>query len=122
ERAWMDGVGQVSEIVDFRSMAVAGDGGEERGLTQVKAVDGAYPLLGAVLLEPEMPLAEALAGEGGLPGAVMDPVLIERLGLSPGGSFALGRQEFVLTAALLREPDNATGGFTLGPRTLVRTA
>lgn len=119
ERAWMDGAGTVSEIVDFRSMAVAG---EERGLTQVKAVDAAYPLLGALVLEPAMPLGEALAERDGMPGAVMDPVLIERLGLSPGDTFSLGRQAFVLTAALVREPDNATGGFTLGPRTLVRTA
>ncbi len=51
----------------------------------------------------------------------MDPVLVARLGLNVGDSFSLGAQAFVLTAELLREPDNATGGFTLGPRTIVRT-
>ncbi|MCZ8151118.1 MAG: drug:proton antiporter, partial [Rhodobacteraceae bacterium] len=49
ERAWMEGVSdRVSEIVDFRSMVVVG---EETALTQVKAVDDAYPLLGSVVLE-----------------------------------------------------------------------
>lgn len=120
ERAWMDQTAtEISELVDFRSMAVTPEG--ERGLTQVKAVDNAYPLLGEVILSPEMPLATALAGANDLPGAVMDPVLTARLGITPGDRFTLGAQTFVLTAELFREPDNATGGFGLGPRTIVLT-
>lgn len=119
ERAWLAAQGPLSEIVDFRSMAVAGD---ERALTQIKAVDAAYPLVGAVSLDPEMPLPEALAGADGVPGAVMDPMLMARLGLVAGDPFRLGTRDFVVTAALVREPDNATGGFELGPRTIVRTA
>lgn len=160
ERAFMESVAtQVSEIVDFRSMAVtgpyrgagqgsdqdagrgAGEGGgdgagrpgtrgegrapdrhEDQALTQVRAVDDAWPLYGRAELDPPMPLAQALAGTGGLPGAVMDPVLIARLGLAPGDSFRLGMQEFRLMAALLHEPDGAGAGFLLGPRTLVRHA
>lgn len=124
ERAWMEArAGIVSEIADFRSMAVVERGAEaERGLTQVKAVDDAYPIYGAVGLEPDMPLAEALDGSGARPGAVMDPVLAERLGLSPGDGFRLGTQDFLLTAILVREPDAASGGFGLGPRTIVRRA
>lgn len=124
ERAFLDSIAtEVAEVVDFRSMAVVGEGDErDRGLTQVKAVDGVYPIYGAVTLAPEMPLAEALDGTGGLPGAVMDPVLIDRLSLSVGETFRLGTQSFVLSAALEREPDDAGGGFELGPRTLVRTS
>jgi putative ABC transport system permease protein len=121
ERAFMARTATaISEVVDFRSMAVVGEGETvERGLTQVKAVDDAYPLLGSVLLEPAMPLDVALAGAGGLPGAVMDRVLADRLGLVPGGSFRLGLQSFRLTAILVREPDSAVAGFGLGPRTIV---
>ncbi|MEM8958496.1 MAG: FtsX-like permease family protein [Pseudomonadota bacterium] len=121
ERAWMDAQAEgVSEVVDFRSMAVVGRGEEtERGLTQVKAVDGLYPLLGAVELDPPMPLDTALAGEGGLPGAVMQRVLIDRLGLAPGDTFRLGLTEFRLMAALSYEPDASSAGFGLGPRTIV---
>jgi len=123
ERGWMEANSvTVSEIVDFRSMAVVhGDGGSERGLTQVKGVDDAYPVFGTVLLESELTLDEALNGSRGLPGSVMDPVLIDRLGLEIGESFRLGTQEFILSAALLREPDGISGGFGLGPRTIVST-
>lgn len=120
EREFMAGIAdRVSEVVDFRSMVVVG---EDRALTQVKAVDDAYPLVGTVVMQPEVPLAQALAGGGDLPGAVMDRVLVDRLGLAVGDSFRLGVQEFRLGAVLLREPDSATGGFSLGPRTIVLTS
>jgi putative ABC transport system permease protein len=121
EREWMGSVAtDISEIADFRSMAVVDrPGGTERGLTQIKAVDDAYPLIGAVELEPPLPLAQALSGRDGLPGAVMERALIDRLGLAIGDRFRLGTQDFVLTAMLARMPDSAAGGFALGPRTIV---
>ncbi|WP_299152215.1 FtsX-like permease family protein [uncultured Tateyamaria sp.] len=121
ERAWMDRIAtDVSEIADFRSMAVVdGPDGAERGLTQIKAVDSAYPLIGTVELDPAIPLVEALAPQDGLPGAVMERALIDRLGLVVGDTFRLGTQDFILTAQLAREPDSAAGGFALGPRTIV---
>jgi putative ABC transport system permease protein len=117
ERAYMDRIAtRVSEVYDFRSMVlVEGD----QALTQIKAVDDAWPLTGAASLDPAIPVAEALADKNGLPGAIMDPVLIDRLGLAIGDSFRLGTQEFHLAAALTREPDSASTGFTLGPRTVV---
>ena len=119
ERAWMqDRATKVSEITDFRSMVVVDrNDSTERALTQVKSVDSAYPLIGAVTLEPPMPLDAALAGTG----AVMAPVLAERLALSPGDDFQLGTETFTLSALIALEPDDAGGGFALGPRTLVRT-
>lgn len=123
ERAWLDGIAtDLSAVVDFRSMVVVDhDEGAERGLTQVKAVDSAYPLVGNVTLAPDMPLSVAFAGRADLPGGVMERVLADRLGLEPGDSFRLGTQDFVLSAILERYPDNAAGGFGLGPRTLVLT-
>ena len=46
ERAWMENrADAISQIVDFRSMAVVErDGVTERGLTQIKAIDEFYPL------------------------------------------------------------------------------
>jgi len=121
ERDWMDGAADaVSEIADFRSMVRTGDGARE--LTQVKAVDGAYPLVGAVELSPEMDLDTALDGSGGLPGAVMEPLLLSRLGIEVGGTVRLGEQDFRVTAELLREPDPSRAGFGLGPRTIVGLA
>ncbi len=117
ERAFLDSIAtRVSEIVDFRSLAVAG---ETRVLTQVKAVDGAYPLLGQVGLADGADLEAALAGGDGVPGAVMDKVLASQMGLGVGDRFQLGLQAFQLGALLEREPDSATGGFALAPRTIV---
>lgn len=119
ERAWLERVStEVSEITDFRSMVVVTrDGEPERGLTQVKSVDDAYPLMGTLELDPPIPLDQALAGDG----AVMAPVLADRLGLTPGDTFRLGTKDFTLTAILTVEPDGAGDGFGLGPRTLLRT-
>lgn len=124
ERRWLtDNAAALSEIAEFRSMAVAGRGdAARRGLTQVKAVDAAYPLYGAVALQPDMALATAFAGDRDRPGIVLDGMLIDQLALKIGDAVRLGDTEFVLMAKLLREPDNATGGFGLGPRSLVLRA
>ncbi|MEP3345826.1 MAG: FtsX-like permease family protein [Litoreibacter sp.] len=119
ERAFFESMGEVSELVDFRSMLASGD---ERALTQVKGADEFYPLYGTVKLTPEIPLADALAGRDGIPGAAIDPVLMARLGLDVGDRVQLGVSEFVVMAALDRMPDSSGGGFSLGPPTLVSSA
>lgn len=117
ERAWMaENALAVSEIADFRSMAVVG---EDRGLTQVKAVDDLYPLIGSVVLDSELRLDQALAEKDGVYGAVMEQILIDRLGLVIGDHFKLGTQDLRLSAALLSAADDAGGGFTQGPRIIV---
>ncbi|WBL33704.1 FtsX-like permease family protein [Sinirhodobacter sp. HNIBRBA609] len=116
ERDWIASRAEaLSEVVDFRSMVSVGD---ERALTQAKAVDGAYPLLGELELDPPVGMA-ALAGQGGLPGAFLDPVLADRLGLAPGDRFELGGTPFVMMARILREPDSTGMGMAFGPRTLI---
>lgn len=123
ERAYLESIAdQVSETVDFRSMVVVDrDGTTERALTQVRAVDSAYPLVGAVTLEPDMSLADAFAGQDGRPGLVLERALADRLGIAAGDIVKLGTQEFLLSALLVKYPENASGGFGLGPRTLVLT-
>ncbi|AWZ21252.1 ABC transporter, permease protein [Roseovarius sp. TM1035] len=121
EYAWMArNADAVSEIADFRSMAIAPDG--RRELTQLKAVDHAYPLVGTVVLSPDMPLDVAFGGAGGVPGAVMQPILAARLGITVGDTFRLGEREFRLMAELVKEPDQTRAGFGLGPRTIVSRA
>lgn len=121
ERGWMaERAVAISQIIDFRSMLVLGEGeAATRGLTMVKAVDAAYPLLGTVGLEPAMPFADALAGAAGLPGVVVDGVLADRMGLKVGDTVRLGLNSFVMTARLAHEPDGASGGFGFAPRTIV---
>ena len=117
ERAYLDQISEnLSEIVDFRSMAVAGDA---RVLVAVKAVDAAYPLLGSVQMDGADDLPTAFGGADGRPGAVIDGVLADQMGLKIGDIFKLGTQEFSLSARLISEPDSATGGFAIAPRVMV---
>lgn len=120
ERDWFEAQGDVSELVDFRSMLVTEQG--ERALTQVKGVDALYPLYGSIRLDPPMDLATALAGQDGLPGALVDPILMDRLGLQKGDTVQLGRNSFRIMAALERLPDSAGAGFSMGPPSLVASS
>ncbi|MEM6498852.1 MAG: FtsX-like permease family protein, partial [Pseudomonadota bacterium] len=118
ERAWMDANAiAVSEIADFRSMAIF-EG--RRSLTQIKAVDDAYPLVGALRLSPDITVETALAGSGDLAGLLMHPMLAERLGAKVGDTIRLGTKDFHFSAMIEREPDTRSAGFGLGPRTIVK--
>ncbi|MGV8955049.1 MAG: ABC transporter permease [Cypionkella sp.] len=115
ERAYLDSIAtKVSEVVSFRSMVNAGDA---HVLSQVKAVDDAYPLVGQLTLQ-DGTFPDVLADRG----AVMEGVLADQAGLALGDHFQLGGADFVLRGRITREPDSATGGFALAPRTIVRRA
>jgi putative ABC transport system permease protein len=79
-----------SQIIDFRSMAVA-PATNKRLLTQIKAVDSAYPLVGAVTLSDGLSLPEAFAGRDGLPGAILAPALLRRLKINLGDQVQFGQ-------------------------------
>ena len=115
ERAWMEAAGDVSEIVEMRSMLRYA---EDRALVELKGVDGAYPLYGEIGLEGSDSLDEALAFIGGRHGIVTSPVVAERLRLVPGDQVALGTGTFEFRGTLTLEPDAASGGFAMGPRVL----
>ncbi|MGE0698711.1 MAG: ABC transporter permease [Hyphomicrobiaceae bacterium] len=117
ERAWMAARGRVSETATMRSMARRLDG-TEQALVEVKAVDDAYPLAGAVTLRGGAGFARALAGDG----AVVDPILVERLGVRVGDRLQLGRTEIEIRGLLETEPDKITDRFTVGPRVFVSLA
>ncbi|MCV2876989.1 FtsX-like permease family protein [Rhodobacteraceae bacterium XHP0102] len=121
ERAFMEAIStEVSETIELRSMAgFAGPDGMDYALTQLRAVDAAYPLYGTAGLVPAQPIQEAIALRDGRHGAVMQQVLIDRLGMRIGDVFTIGTAEFELRAALETEPDGAAGGFGLGPRSIV---
>ncbi|MEO0822542.1 MAG: drug:proton antiporter, partial [Pseudomonadota bacterium] len=104
ERAWMEEAGEVSEIVDLRSMVGTVGAEVDRALAQVKGVDGAYPLYGAVTLGDGAGLDAALAQgdgpEGPVWGLVAERVLVDRLGLAPGDRVRLGAGVFEYRAVL----------------------
>ena len=85
-------------------------------LVSVKAVEPEkYPFYGAVVLEPAIPLTQALTDSTV---AVGDDLLL-RLHLKVGDSIKLGTREFRIAAVVEDEPDRLSGTFAAGPRVLV---
>ena len=118
EREFLENSGSVSEITTMRAMARTEDGAR-RSLIELKAVDGAYPLYGAVELSPAQSLDAALGARDASYGAAVDPSILGRLGLAPGGQIKIGEAILQIRATIVREPDAATGGLIFGPRVLI---
>jgi len=117
ERALLSRYGRVSEAATLRAMARTGDGNQ--ALVEVKAVDGLYPLYGNAVLDPAMPLADALAYRDGAYGAAVDIALLTRLDLKVGDRITVGNAPIEIRAVLRGEPDKLAGGIGFGPRLLV---
>ena len=113
ERRWIDGFGRSSETATMRTMGRRIDG-EDQALIELKAVDGAYPLVGAVTLESGGALDEALTR-----GVVADPMLLERLKLTAKDRIWIGEAEFDIAAVLKSEPDGLADRVAYGPRVLL---
>ena len=106
----------------MRAMARTPDG--RTALVEVKAVDAAYPLYGAVGSSPPQPLARRCWRErDGVFGAAADPALLARLDLKPGAPHhgrLRARSRFAPRST--SEPDKLAGGIGFGPRLLVSEA
>ena len=98
-------------------MARAGDG--RLALVELKAVDGNYPMLGELTLQPKMPMAELLAERDGAFGAAVDSTLLARFDLKLGDRVTIGSATFQLRSVVVAEPDKLAGNVGLGPRFLV---
>jgi putative ABC transport system permease protein len=120
ERAFLDARGAASVVATLPTMARTGDG--RTTLVEVKAVDDAYPLLGAVTTDPAMPLPALFARAGDTFGAAAEPALLTRLDLKVGDRITIGKAVIELRAALQSEPDRLAGGITLGPQLLMSHA
>ena len=108
---------QYSEALSFRAMAFAGDAMQ---LAAVKGVSSAYPLKG------ELEIAEQAFGEarvvtaGPKPGEVwLASRLLSALNIQVGDSISIGEASFVVSQALIREPDDTQSFFGVAPRALI---
>lgn len=119
ERAAFDKLGVTTHAASARAMAQAPGG--DRRLVSLRGVDGRFPLAGVVKLDGAPTLAAALADRDGLPGAAVEPALLDRLHLKIGDRFEAGALTLVVRARLLGEPDGLSRGFSIAPRVLVRS-
>jgi putative ABC transport system permease protein len=118
ERATFDKLGVTTYAAVARAMAQAPSG--ERRLVSLRGVDARFPLAGTVTLEGAPNLASALVDRNGLPGAAVEPALLDRLHLKIGDQFEAGPMTLVVRARLISEPDGLSRGFSMAPRVLVR--
>lgn len=115
---WLrDNTAALSQIVQMRAMAIRTDGTERR-LVEMKAVDEAYPLNGALVLENGQEMS-ALKSRDGVWGLIAAPQLAERLRLTEGDRVHIGEAEFEYRGTFLEEPDKGTQAFNLGPRVFI---
>ncbi len=106
----------LSHSVEMRAMARTE---QKQSLVELKAVDGLYPLYGAMELKPAISLAEALSLRDGRYGAVAEPNLISRLNAKIGDDIKIGSASFELRGQIVHEPDRVGDGFALGPRVMI---
>ncbi len=122
EHDWLASQGRLGTVALLRAMSRAPDGAA--ALIEMKAVDYGYPMQGQ--LEFAAPaafqgqtVADLLATRDGVSGAIVDPVLADRLDLKPGDIFTVGKASLQYRASLVSEPDKLAGGLSLGPRVIV---
>jgi putative ABC transport system permease protein len=114
ERAAFAKLGRVSETVRMRAMAIGG-ADEDSLLAELKAVDGAYPLYGAYVLEPSRVEFSIYPADP----ISISPALANRLAIKEGDKVKFGQTQFTVTAIIKEEPDRLGEGFTLGPVAII---
>lgn len=116
-QAWIEARGRVSRLIEFRTMLMTAAG--DAHLVELQSVDGHYPLYGALTLAPPQTVSDATAAVDGRHGAVLDPVLAERLGLQVGDGVELGAIELTVRALTVRQPDRSLRADWSGPPVLI---
>ena len=121
ELAAMQAMGRVVPVVDTNLRAETWDG---EAFADVSAVGPLYPLFGRVT-SPHLPAGTDttafLAAQDDTPGALVDGVMLDQLGITVGDTFSLGGTEFSVRGTLAQFPDAAVRGFRLGMPVLITT-
>ena len=114
--------GKVSSVVDTN---VGAQAGARDAFVDLTAVGDSYPLLGQVT-SPDLPAGTsvfAFLGErDGVFGALVDPLMLDQLGIVVGDEFELGGTTFEARGELGKLPDGPVRGFRLGLTTVISTA
>ncbi len=101
---WIRANGNISLVRELDTM-VSDANGEQFFNAEILIPDAAYPLYGKLQLTPDQPRAELTAQQNGLWGAVIDPMLAERLGQSIGDEIQIGAATFRISGLIQAQPD-----------------
>ena len=112
EKAVLARQGQLSETIRTQAMARPADDQGVGVLVELKAIDRAYPLYGALKVRGAgLPL--------GPDQTLIGLALAERLSLRIGDRLRFGQADFQIRGIIEDEPDRISEGFTIGPVALV---
>lgn len=121
ELQYFAGLGRVAEVIDtnLRAQSDAAD-----AFVDLAVAGDTYPLVGAVqntgVLAGET-ITNFLAVRDGVPGALVDALMLDQLHIGVGDTFQLGGTTFQARGTLIKLPDAAVRGFRLGLTTLITT-
>lgn len=104
-------VGQLSQTVRLRAMA---NTPQKNLLSELKAIDNAYPLYGALTLKDGRSASTPAVGE-----IFVGDTLSDQMELQIGDSVSFGEADFKIAGIIAEEPDRLGEGFTLGPVALI---
>jgi putative ABC transport system permease protein len=108
-----------TETIEAPTMLRPADEGRGGALmVELKGVERGFPLYGDFRLEDGRPFDFRLVENGG---AVVAPLLLERLNLKVGDRVRIGEREFDIRGVSKQEP-GSSGGFRLGPRVFIARA
>ena len=108
-----------TETIESNTMARAVDaGGEGSMMIELKGIEPPFPLYGDFTLAGGGRFNYSLLEHSG---AVVAPLLLERLRLRVGDHIKIGESTFEIRGVIDREPGSG-GGFRLGPRVMIERA
>ena len=110
------GAQESTESVETPTMSRPADGRPLARMVELRAVQAAFPLYGAVSLRDGQTYSYGLLKDHG---ALVRPELLTALNLVVGDRLAIGQVTFTIRGVLLSEPGRRIGGFSLGPRVLI---
>ncbi|MEO0919965.1 MAG: ABC transporter permease, partial [Pseudomonadota bacterium] len=120
ELSSLESIGEVAIMANTRSMARLEDQSDQ-ALVEIKAVPAIYPLYGSFEASPTE-AAEQIQNEPVANGAwqiVVQPLLLERLGLDIGDDVLIGNSTYTIAGTIIREPDQLSDGIGLAPRVIM---
>lgn len=113
--AFIDSIGGYqAEAIEFNSMVLFNESGLNR-LSQIRAIEGPFPIYGELETEPAQ--AAAIYQENG--GALVEQNTLRQFGLAPGDSIQVGNIKLPIAGELISVPGEAAAFSLIGPRVYI---
>ncbi len=106
-----------NEVIETSAMARPIDAANQTfSFVELKGIEPPFPLVGKFTMSDGKPFDFKFLENRG---AVVAPILLEKLNVKIGDKIRIGEAEFEIRATFEREPGGGAGGFRLGSRVFV---